>query len=83
MVTFKYTDMELRQVGIEALLETLGYAETLRFLSQVGSGEGDYLRWRQELFAGATVDEIFEKARDYSAKEPKGTQRPRQGPKNR
>lgn len=74
-VSFKYTDMELRQVGIEALLQTLGYAETMRFLSQVGSGEGDYLRWREQLFAGATVDEIFDKARNYSAKEPKGKQR--------
>ena len=70
----KYTDMELRQVGIEALLQTLGYAETLRFLSQVSSGQGDYLQWREHLFAGATVDEIFEKAKDYSAKEPKPTQ---------
>ena len=70
-LSFKYTDMELRQVGIEALLQALGYAETLRFLSQVGSGQGDYLQWRQQLFAGATVDEIFQRARDYSAKEAK------------
>ena len=73
-ISFKYTDMELKQAGIEALLQTLGYAETLRFLSQVSSGQGDYLQWREHLFAGATVDEIFEKAKDYTEREPKPTQ---------
>jgi hypothetical protein len=70
-ISFKHTDMELRQAGIEALLQALGYAETLRFLSQAGSGQGDYLQWREHLFEGATVDEIFERAKDYCAKEPK------------
>jgi hypothetical protein len=62
---FKYTDVELRQVGIEALLQRLGYAETLRFLSQINAGEGDYLEWRERTFAGMTVDQIFDEAKEH------------------
>jgi len=65
---FKYTDLGLRQAGIEALLQKLGYAETLRFLSQISSGQGDYMRWREQMFAGMTVDEIFEQAREHFGK---------------
>ena len=62
---FKYTDMELRQVGVEALLQELGYAETLRFLSQISAGQGDYLGWRKRMFAGMTVDDVFDEAKEH------------------
>jgi len=62
---FKHTDMELRQVGIALLLQNLGYAETLRFLSQISPGHGDYLHRREQLFAEATVDEIFDEAKQH------------------
>jgi len=57
--------MELRQVGIALLLRNLGYADTLRFLSQISPGQGDYLHWREQLFAEATVDEIFDEAQEH------------------
>ena len=62
---FKYSDLELRQVGIEVLLEKLGYAETLRFLSQMSSGHGDYLQWREQMFGDANVEELFDKAKEH------------------
>jgi len=62
---FKYTDLALMQAGIEALLQKLGYAETMRFLSQMGSGQSDYMRWREQVFAGMTVDEILEQAKEH------------------
>jgi len=63
--TSKFTDMELRQVGIALLLENLGYAETLRFLSQLSPGQGDYLLWRNQLFAESSIDDIFERAKEH------------------
>jgi len=66
--SFKYTDMELRQIGIAVLLQNLGYAETLRFISQISPGQGDYLLWREKLFAKATINEIFDQARDHFTK---------------
>ena len=71
MIATKYTDIELREIGITLLVEHLGYAETLRFLSQLSPGQGDYLAWRERLFADATVDELFERAREHFDKSKK------------
>jgi hypothetical protein len=62
----KYTDIELRRVGIETLLHKLGHADTLGFLSQISAGQGDYLEWREQMFAGAAVEEMFERAKSIS-----------------
>lgn len=40
---------EIRQQGYKALIDSLGVANTLRFLQQLGVGYGDYTQERHHL----------------------------------
>lgn len=39
---FARSEMALRQTGYMALIQSLGYADAIRFLLQLSPGEGDY-----------------------------------------
>jgi len=56
-------DTELRVKGIEILNETLGIAAALRFLSLLHREPTDYVAVSQRLYAGQTIDDIFERAK--------------------
>jgi hypothetical protein len=43
-----------------AWIESLGYADAIRFLLQLSGGEGDYLEWQDRLFDDTGVDELYE-----------------------
>jgi|GEM_PF-1098630 len=62
---FKHREQDLREIGLRALIEKLGYADTLRFLSQMGLGGGDSVAWQQELFGDQSVEQIYEQAAEY------------------
>ncbi|MEA3345541.1 MAG: hypothetical protein U9Q78_04760 [Chloroflexota bacterium] len=47
------------------LVQSLGYADTIRFLTQLSPGRGDYLEWQEQVFGDASVDEIYEQARKH------------------
>ncbi|MCK4342033.1 MAG: hypothetical protein KAY37_09960 [Phycisphaerae bacterium] len=51
---------EIRKVGLEALCERLGPADTLRFPQQFDPGCGDYTKNRPRGLDHVTVDEIAE-----------------------
>jgi len=53
------------ETGFIALTQALGYADTLRFLTQLSSGQGDYLEWQNQIFGEANPDEIYEQAKKY------------------
>lgn len=55
----------IRETGFVALVHSLGYADALRFLAQISSGQGDYLEWQEQIFGDASVDEIYEQARKH------------------
>jgi hypothetical protein len=59
---FARSEMALRQTGYLALIQSLGYADAIRFLLQLSPGEGDYLEWQERLFGDAGVDELYEQA---------------------
>jgi hypothetical protein len=61
---FARSEMALRQTGYMALIQSLGYADAIRFLLQLSPGEGDYLEWQDRLFADTSVDELYEQAQD-------------------
>lgn len=61
-------DIEIRNLGMKSLINTLGYAGMIRFLRQFSKGSGDYLELQKELFKGMTVDEIYEKAKKHYEK---------------
>jgi hypothetical protein len=61
-------DIEIRNLGMKSLINTLGYAGMIRFLRQFSKGSGDYLELQKEIFKGMTVDEIYEKAKKHYEK---------------
>ena len=62
---FARSEMDLREDGFMVLIRSLGYADTLRFLTQLSPGQGDYLEWQDQIFRDASVDEIYEQARKH------------------
>lgn len=58
-------DTELRINGIEALYKALGPTATLRFLSLFQHEPTDYVEISRRMYAGQTVDEIFERAKQH------------------
>ena len=53
------------ETGFLALIQSLGYADALRFLGQLVSGHGDYLAWQDKVFEGEGVAQIYEQAERY------------------
>ncbi len=49
--------------AVEVLMERLPASKVARLLSSWQIGQGDYLKLRDELFPGETVDGLFEKAK--------------------
>jgi hypothetical protein len=49
--------------AVEVLMERLPASKVARLLSSWQIGQGDYLKLREELFAGATVDSLLDKAK--------------------
>lgn len=62
---FERSEQVVRETGLVALIQSLGYADALRFLVQVSSGQGDYLAWQDQMFGDASVDELYEQARKH------------------
>ena len=62
---FARSAVALRQTGYMALIQSLGYADAIRFLLQLSPGEGDYLVWQDRLFGDADVDELYEQAQAH------------------
>ena len=62
---FARSEMDVRETGMAALIQSLGYADAIRFVTQLSVGQGDYLRWQAQAFEDASVDEIYEQAQTY------------------
>ena len=60
-------DTIIRQEGMTVLLEKLGMADAERFNSLIIRAPFDYTKWRADLFDGLIVDELAQKANEYSA----------------
>lgn len=61
-------DIEIRNLGMKSLINTLGHAGMIRFIRQFSKGRGDYLELQEKIFRGMTVDEIYEKAKKHYEK---------------
>lgn len=62
---FARSEAALRQSGYMALIQSLGYADAIRFLIQISPGQGDYLEWQDRIFGQSSVDELYEQAREH------------------
>jgi hypothetical protein len=49
---------ELRRVGIDALVKSLGPLGMVRFIQQFDTGKGDYTKERSELLGSLSLDVI-------------------------
>ncbi len=52
-------EAEVMREASEILLQHLSPAKFARFWANWQLGQGDYLRWRDEFFAGQTVSQLF------------------------
>ena len=62
---FTRSEVAVREAGYLALVQSLGYADALRFIVQLSPGQGDYLEWQEQIFGDASMDEIYEQARKH------------------
>lgn len=56
---------EITAEAISILFREIGVAKTLRFLSQVSGGRGDYTKERQETVDNRTVDDIVAEIKEW------------------
>jgi hypothetical protein len=62
---FDRSEMAVRETGFVALIQSLGYADAIRFHILLNPGQGDYLAWQEQVFCDASVDGIYEQARKH------------------
>lgn len=61
------SDAAIRREVWEVLRQHMSPSKLARFWAEWESGHGDYLHWRDEVFAGQTVDELFTAITGYEA----------------
>ena len=62
---FFRSELAVQEAGYIALIQSLGYADALRFVVQLCAGQGDYLKLQKHIFGAASVDAIYERAEKY------------------
>lgn len=62
------TEQEIKQKGMEVLLNELGDVDTEIFIKGLIREPFDYTRWQQDLWANKNVNEINERAVEYQKK---------------
>ena len=62
---FDRSETAVRETGFVALIQSLGYADAIRFLTLLTPGQGDYLAWQERIFGDGSVDELYEQARKH------------------
>lgn len=62
-MSYPTTIPEIRKAGMDALLDRLGPAGTIRFMQEFDPGYGDYTEERHLWMDGQTVEEIMARIR--------------------
>ena len=60
------TDTIIKQEGFKALRQKLDPVEIERFIVLINREKFDYTKWREKLFEDMTIDQIADKADEYS-----------------
>jgi hypothetical protein len=61
------TEQELRRQAVQALSDSLGPVDALRFLALVSREPFDYQVWRREYFSQYNLDELSSEVRKHHA----------------
>ncbi len=64
----KMTLNEIREYGLQVLINELGPAGLIRFLQQYETGYGDYSVDRHKLLGETTVEKLVEEIKKFKAK---------------
>lgn len=65
------TDKQVIEQAMQILLAHMTPSQVARFVAICQLGEGDYLKIKDGLFAGETVDSLYDKIQDFEeAKNP-------------
>ena len=59
------TEQELRRQAVQALSDSLGPVDALRFLALISREPFDYQEWRREYFSRYSVDDLLEEVRKH------------------
>jgi hypothetical protein len=59
------SEEELRQQAAQALSDSLGPVDALRFLALVSREPFDYQQWRREYFSHYSLDELLDEVRNH------------------
>ena len=65
------TDSEIKQKGMEALIEKLGAVDAERFITLLLREPFDYTEWQKDLWPDASVRELSARAMNYVKKQKK------------
>ncbi len=60
------SDEAIKREGLAALKEKLGPVDMEKFIALMNRENFDYTRWRKELLEDLSLEEIAEKADEYS-----------------
>ena len=60
------TTAEVNAAGIDAIVRSLGVADTARFLQQYGPGLGDYTEERDALIGDLSMEEVLSLAAEHN-----------------
>jgi hypothetical protein len=53
---------------MNALIKNLGEVDAERFISIVKGDDFDYTKWQRNLWQDKTIDEIYNRAKDFEAR---------------
>lgn len=59
------TEQELRRQAVQALSDSLGPVDALRFLALISREPFDYQEWRREYFSRYGVDDLLKEVRKH------------------
>ncbi|GHT73609.1 hypothetical protein FACS1894124_2260 [Spirochaetia bacterium] len=59
------TDTLVRNEGMEALAQNLGWVDAERFIMLIQKEPFDYTKWQEHLFENMSVEELSKKAAEY------------------
>lgn len=67
---YSTTDAEIRQLGMDCLVKTLGIIDAERFISNLLRERFDYTEWRKKYFADVDLETFLNEAAEYSKAHP-------------
>ncbi|MBN1935255.1 MAG: hypothetical protein JW934_11345 [Anaerolineae bacterium] len=62
---FTRSETAVQKAGMAALIQSLGYADAIRFVTQLSAGQGDYVEWQAQAFENIAVDELYQQAQAH------------------